>query len=497
LPRIRGQPKIHKPGNEIREIICSVGSPTHKLAKWLVNEFQTLQTNTRQIQNTQEFTNKLLKSGKIEDDEMMVSFDVVALFPSVPLKDAINLLEDLLLRQHSDNNWKLKVRTYLKLTRLCMEENCFTFRGEFYKQTKGTPMGNPLSPFLCELFMANFENVLNEKGVLPRRWWRYVDDIFSIVKRDSLPFILNVLNSTHKDIQFTCEQEKDGRLPFLDILVIKEQNHPIFEIYRKATNTKRVIPNTSNHSYQHKTAAFHHMIHRMITLPLSEVGKEKELKYIFETACLNGYQKNTIETIIKKYYRNKHRQSLTTFSPVTQELRRVSVDFDYNLTRPLQSKLKKFGLDLVFTSKTNQLKTTLGSTKDRINDLDKPGIYKITCSHCDKIYIGQTKRTIEVRLKEHLAEITKANKDIEKGLHYHFKSKVAEHSFKEEHIFSKDDIKLIRHITNPWKLDVAESLEIYKQRPNILLNKDQGNAYSCLFKLIKKRHNNNSTLQHT
>lgn len=488
LPRIRGQPKIHKPGNEIREIISAEGSPTHKIAKWLVKEFQTLythtQTDTRQVQNTKQFIEKLQNSGNIEEDEIMVSFDVAALFPSVPVKEAIVLLEDWLLRQKSDATWKTKVRTYLKLTRLCIEENYFTFRGEYYKQTKGTPMGNPLSPFLCELFMANLEKDLKEKGAIPERWWRYVDDIFSIIRKDALPSILEAINSAHRDIKFTCEQEKDGKLPFLDVLIVRESNQMNFEIYRKPTHTQRVIPNTSNHSHQHKAAAFQHMIHRLETFPLSVTGKQKELNYIFETARLNGYSTRTIQAIIDKHRKTQYRKSLTTLSPITNELRRVSVNFDHNITRPLRSKFRKIGIELVFSSRNNQLKTLLGSTKDPVDALGKSGVYKISCPHCDKIYIGQTKRTLDTRFKEHLAEVTKANKDTEKGIHYHFKSKVAEHIFNEDHQLTKDNISLLRQIQNPWKLDVAESLEIYKQKQINLLNKDQGNGYTWLFRLL-------------
>lgn len=105
LPRIKGLPKIHKPGNELREIVSSVGSPTQDLAKWLVKEFQNMpkQFSSRSVRNTQEFAQKFLESGQIGKEDMMVSFDVAALFPSVPVKDALNLLEDRLLKQKTES----------------------------------------------------------------------------------------------------------------------------------------------------------------------------------------------------------------------------------------------------------------------------------------------------------------------------------------------------------------------------------------------------------
>jgi hypothetical protein len=475
----------------MREIVSAVGSPTHKLAKWLVEEFKGMpkQFESRSVTSSQAFTQQMQTSGCINEDELMVSFDVKALFPSVPVKEAINLLEEWLLSQKEEAAWKNKVRMYLKLTRLCMEENYFTFRGCFYKQTKGAPMGNPLSPFICELFMAHLEAKLQTKNILPTRWWRYVDDVFTIVKREALTKIMAEINSIHKDITFTHEVENDGKLAFLDLLIVREpsiSSSMSYEIFRKPTSSQRVIPYTSNHSFQQKMAAFHHMIHRMLTLPLGEAAKDKELQYIFETARLNGYNRNTIQAIIDKKLKELLRKSQTTLTNEIEPLRRVAVPFDEDITRKLRPKLMKFGLDLVFSSRNNQLKSLLGSTKDPVKCLNKAGVYKISCKQCNKVYIGQTKRTLETRFKEHTAEVKKAAKQEERGLQYDFKSMVAEHIHRENHQLTLDDIDILRSISAPWKLDVAESLEINKHHPSSLLNRDSGNGYTWLFKLLPK-----------
>lgn len=51
---------------------------------------------------------------------------------------------------------------------------------------------------------------------------------------------------------------------------------------------------------------------------------------------------------------------------------------------------------------------------------------RITCDHCGQIYIGQTKRILKNRSEDHIAEVTKANKDTDKELIHNFKTKVAE-----------------------------------------------------------------------
>ena len=160
-------------------------------------------------------------------------------------------------------------------------------------------------------------------------------------------------------------------------------------------------------------AAFHHMIHRMDTLPLSEAGKSKEEEHIFEAARLNGYASSTIQTIIDKKRRDKHRHLLTTLRPVEEaKTTRASITFNQKNSNLLRSKFYKFEIELVSSSRDNQLKTLLGSTKDKTALLEKSGIYKLNCGECSKFYIGQTKRNIETRFEEHMKYVKAAKKEV-------------------------------------------------------------------------------------
>ena len=97
-----------------------------------------------------------------------------------------------------------------------------------------------MSPFSSDLFMANFEEKLKENGLLPEKWWRYVDDIFSIIKKDSLTIILDANNTLHKHIKCTCKRENESKLQIIPAVVIRTFSSDIpfkFKIYRKPTNT--------------------------------------------------------------------------------------------------------------------------------------------------------------------------------------------------------------------------------------------------------------------
>ena len=45
------------------------------------------------------------------------------------------------------------------------------------------------------------------------------------------------------------------------------------------------------------------------------------------------------------------------------------------------------------------------NTKNKIPVENKLGVYQIDCNDCDKTYIGQTKRNLKTRIKEHFRNI--------------------------------------------------------------------------------------------
>lgn len=51
-----------------------------------------------------------------------------------------------------------------------MNNNYFVFDDEYYKSVDGTSMGDPLSPFVGDFFMGNFETTLDNHSGNRRKW---------------------------------------------------------------------------------------------------------------------------------------------------------------------------------------------------------------------------------------------------------------------------------------------------------------------------------------
>ena len=88
-------------------------------------------------------------------------------------------------------------------------------------------MGSPLGPYLTNALLSYHENNwLNNcpQGFKLVFYRRYVDDISLLFKsNDHLNYFQDFLNSCHIDISFSMETEKESKLSFLDVNVIREQ----------------------------------------------------------------------------------------------------------------------------------------------------------------------------------------------------------------------------------------------------------------------------------
>jgi len=72
-------------------------------------------------------------------------------------------------------------------------------------------------------------------------WLRYVDDTFTAAHKDEIDDFHDHLNKQNADIQFTKEIKENGKLPFLDYLVNRDNNELRTTVYRKPTHTDREL----------------------------------------------------------------------------------------------------------------------------------------------------------------------------------------------------------------------------------------------------------------
>ena len=87
-PKFYGLPKIHKEDVPPRPIVSSIGSVTYGVAKELSRILKSLVGNSiYHVNNSKEFAEEI-RNIKLERGECITSFDVTALYTSIPVADA-------------------------------------------------------------------------------------------------------------------------------------------------------------------------------------------------------------------------------------------------------------------------------------------------------------------------------------------------------------------------------------------------------------------------
>jgi hypothetical protein len=202
---------------------------------------------------------------------------------------------------------------------------------------------------------------------------------------------------------------------------------------------------------------------------------------------INGYKGDLIMRMDQKHRERMERRKITTLKPIGRRdmttetkgnknmVRHISIPFHGKLTNKISNKLKSSGLNTVYHSRGN-LRNFIGNVKKKRPKIEVSGIYNIQCSDCDGNYVGQTRRRIDTRIKEHERALRLKQED---------KSAVALHCLEKKHGIG--DYTVLKEVSNVLHLDAWESLFIAKGEE--LVNTGEPPISSKLFDhaSIKKR----------
>ena len=99
------------------------------------------------------------RAHTIEEDQIVVSFDVVALFTNVPIEDGQVIIKELLENDETLSDWTpLSIKNLLDLLEFLLHTTFFIFNGvPTNQQTEGVAMGEPPSSIVAEIYMQATE----------------------------------------------------------------------------------------------------------------------------------------------------------------------------------------------------------------------------------------------------------------------------------------------------------------------------------------------------
>ena len=416
-----GLPKIHKNDVPIRPILSACNTPAYTLAKYLVPIISPLTKNVYTVPSSFHFAKEVCNLDfTLESSEItFASFDVKSLFTNIPLNETINIILNCLFTENeyldcplfgnSDEVHALSRPQFKELLELACLDNHFIFNEAMYKQIDGVAMGSPLGPTLAMAFMCFMEGKwLSDCPVdfKPLFYRRYVDDTFLIFKSPThVKLFLDYLNSKHPNIKFTCDNEENSTLPFLDMNIKHVSNQISTSLYRKPTFTGLFSKYASFTPILYKKNLVSILVYRAYMICSDYFTMDKEINFIKSVLNLNGYPLSFIEFTIKKTLNRLYTPfgQAETFNfdvpkPIvlfpTYFLGEVSKTVSKDLNGLISKYYPQIRLRMIYKSLD-----TIGSrfrVKDKMpEECMSCIIYHYKCESCNAFYIGKTEQNFK------------------------------------------------------------------------------------------------------
>lgn len=474
IPQMYSQPKIHKDNRPVRPIVSAHNTPARSLGRFIANYLRRIYkpTTNYTLNNSIDLINDINKV-KYSDTHIMVSFDVVNLYSSIPIQETTAIIKTYLENNMYEPN---EICTIMEIINVVIEQNFFMFDNKIYKMEDGLPMGSPISAIMAEIFMNSFElkinnDTTNNSGI--SFWRRYVDDIIAVWDtRSSLNDFMTYINSLNHNIKFTLEQQNsEYEINFLNLTLKKTNNGIEHKIFRKATTKNIIIPYDSSHSMTHKIASFRYHIENIYKLKLKPEEANKEFQFICDLATEYGYPNKTIQRL-RRDIEIKYHPLYTTTQNISTSIRYRNITYRKWFPDRIKRMLADNNIITAFTTR-NKIINRLNNTKIMKTTHEKSGIYSISCEDCEAIYVGETGRSLNIRYKEHIKDQ---------------KSKVYRHMMINGHNMPMNNMKLLKQLTKCSSNAIYENMYIDRIKENdelLCLNGQTELSFDPIYKQIR------------
>ena len=416
--------KIHKAGNPGRPIVFANGHPTEKISEFVDLHLQShVQTLPSYLQDTTDFLKKQEALGPIPSDALLVSMDVTSLYTNIPHSDGIKACEEAWDERDIKDP---PTQTLVKLLTLVLKCNNFEFNGQHYLQVQGTAMGTKMAPAYANMFMGRLEKqLLMSVTMRPFSWLRFIDDIDMkwLHGRDNLDTFLQEANSFHSTIRFTAEVSNDKHV-FLDTQSRLDEDRICTDLYTKPTDTHQYLLPTSCHPKHCCKNILYSLALRLRRICSDSNTFELRAKELTNQLHRSGYLKQDIASTIDKA-RQKSRDALLSYRPKSAEVGTILpfvLTYHPDLPKVLvRARLKPNSDDenqngecrpcdrkrcqcCKMITSAGTVKSSSGATvrlRQKTGCTTENVVYLISCSSCNKQYVGETKGPLNKRMNGH------------------------------------------------------------------------------------------------
>ncbi|CAF3868665.1 unnamed protein product, partial [Rotaria sordida] len=254
-------PKAHKPGTPLRPIISGLKHPTSKISKFL-------------------------------DDLLRPLFDKMAQETTVSSGFELKMLDYLKMKKVGG----LKIETIIRLSRFVMQNNYFSYDGQFYHQIRGGAMGSPLTFTMANCYMFFFERqiakqIKNSGGL----YFRYIDDLFIVINWPVRHLLKQIDKWKNFDENIKLNPNIGSFATFLDLYMENRDGVLFTIVYQKPSYEPYYLPFNSIHPIHMKKNIPFTMLLRVIGYCSTFQTYLDEREKLRMALLLNKYPNKLIE----------------------------------------------------------------------------------------------------------------------------------------------------------------------------------------------------------
>ena len=413
--------KVHKKNFPGRAYVSQIDDPSYKICKVLTDIINPLDEKGESfIKDTYHFK-EMLAGVEIEEGDIIGSLDIVGMFPNIPVKKTLEVVNEGLLNDETlglRTDWKPE--DISKLLEISVETFFKTLDGKIYFQRDGLPIGKSISKPMAGIYMHWFEKnyVFNEGSRFKDNivfWKRQMDDIFFVWrgKKEDLEFFVWILNGVDNKVQFTLEMEKDNYLPFLDVGIMKVEGKLVTKVYRKPTHTQQYINWDSNHPKNMLLGVLKGLIHRAHVLCDKKEDLLEELALLKDVFLSNGYpEKLVLKTLEDSWAKETLKavlkgveQKVKVEKPKENYFEVLHAPYVKGFSEGLQRRLRR--LQVGFVPKSGEtIYSNVCRLKQRVDvDERKNVVYAVPCGDCGIRYFGETGQHFSDRKSQHQRDV--------------------------------------------------------------------------------------------
>ena len=253
----------------------------------------------------------------------MASLDVEPLFTNIPLEQTIKICCDSLYKNQKLLS-NINKNQFEKLLRASLCNNYILFDDIAYQQVDGVAMGSPLNPSLVNAFLAHYEQIwLNDcpDEFKPAYYKRYVDDIFVLFRSPHhLENFNEHLNIKHANIKFTNKKEVSRSLPFLDVLISRNNKGFTTTVYHKRTFSGVYSNFNSFIADEYKHGLIFTFVFRIFSIVLNFSEFHEEVNYLKNVLKKNSFSSSLVDKFIKIFLNKQFSQKILEHTVPKKEL---------------------------------------------------------------------------------------------------------------------------------------------------------------------------------